>query len=144
MLRTPLFIWIFITIVVIAILHFSAFQFYLYWRFWWFDVLTHFLGGLWIAISFLWLFFQSGFVNVAKNNKNYSLAVALLSSFIIGIMWEIFEYYFGIAVTDASNYTIDTVTDISLDVVGGIIAYCFFVFKKYHKYSIKDQISSNS
>lgn len=133
MLKTPLFIWIFITIAVIGALHFSAMQFYLYWRFWWFDILTHFLFGLWTAISFLWLFFQSGLVNIIKNNKNYNLAVALLSPLIIGIMWEIFEYYFGIAVTDASNYIVDTTMDISLDLLGGFAAYCFFVFKGYHK-----------
>lgn len=129
MLKTPLFIWIFITIAVVALLHFSALQFYLYWRFWWFDLLTHFLGGLWVAISFLWLFFQSGFISIIKNHRNYNLAIAFLASLFIGIMWEVFEYYFGIVFTDTSNYIIDTVTDISFDLVGGFAAYCFFYSK---------------
>lgn len=133
MLKTPLFIWIFITIAVIAALHFSALQFYLYWRFWWFDILIHFFGGLWAALSFLWLFFQFGFTNIIKNNKNYNLAVAFLASFLVGVMWESFEYYFGIAVTDAANYTVDTMTDISFDLIGGFAAYCVFMFKGYHE-----------
>ena len=133
MLKTPLFIWIFITIVIVAALHFSALQFYLYWRFWWFDILTHFLGGLWIGISFLWLFFQFGFVNIIKNKKNYNLLVAFLGSLFVGVMWEIFEFYFGIVVSDASNYVIDTVTDISFGLIGGFAAYRIFLFKGYHK-----------
>ena len=59
MLKTPLFIWIFITVAIVAALHLSALQFYLYWRFWWFDLLTHFLGGLWVAVSFCGYFFNS-------------------------------------------------------------------------------------
>lgn len=133
MLKTPLFIWIFITIAVIATLHFSALQFYLYWRFWWFDILTHFLGGLWISISFLWLFFQFGFTNIIKNHKNYNLAVAFLASLLVGLMWEAFEYYFGIVATDAANYVVDTMTDISFDLIGGFVAYCVFLFKGYHE-----------
>jgi len=133
MLKTPLFIWIFITIAIVAALHFSALQFYLYWRFWWFDILTHFLGGLWISISFLWLFFQFGLVNIVKNNKNYNLAVAFLAALFVGIMWEAFEYYFGLVAFDASNYAVDTATDISFDLVGGFAAYCIFLFKGYHK-----------
>lgn len=133
MLKTPLFIQIFIVIAVIATLHFSALQFYLYWRLWWFDILTHFLLGLWIAMSFLWLFFQFGFVNIIKNSKNNNLKIALLSSFFIGIAWEIFEYHFGISFVSAPNYLTDTITDISFDLIGGFVAYHFFVFKGYHK-----------
>jgi|SRR3989344_2445693 len=138
MLKTPLFIWIFITIAIVAALHFSALQFYLYWRFWWFDILTHFLGGLWVAMSFLWLFFQFGFVNIIKNNKSYNLAVAFLASLFVGVMWEAFEYYFGIAVTDASNYVTDTTMDISFDLVGGFAAYCIFLLKGYHKSALNN------
>lgn len=133
MLKTPLFIWIFIIVAIVAAFHLSVLQFYLYWRFWWFDILTHFLGGLWVGISFLWLFFQSERVNIIKNNKNYNLAVAFLASLFVGIMWEVFEYYSGIAVSDASNYAIDTATDISFGLIGGFAAYCIFVFKGYDK-----------
>lgn len=137
MLKTPLFIWIFITIAIVAALHLSALQFYLYWRFWWFDILTHFLGGLWVGISFLWIFFQSGHVNIAKNKRNNNLIVVFLASLAVGIMWEAFEYYFGIVVSGASNYIVDTMTDIFFDLVGGFAAYCYFVFRGYHKMELK-------
>lgn len=133
MLKTPLFIWIFITIVIIAILHFSALQFFLYWKFWWFDILTHFLGGLWVSISLLWFFFQFGSVNVFKNKKNHIFLVAFVGTILIGVMWEIFEYYFGISGVNASNYVRDTATDIFFDLMGGIVAYGIFVFKGYHQ-----------
>lgn len=92
---------------------------------------------MWIAISFLWLFFQSGFVNIIKNNKNNNLLVVFLASLFVGIAWEVFEYRFGIVFTNASNYAVDTMTDISFDLVGGFAVYCIFVFKKYHKMEIK-------
>lgn len=95
--------------------------------------MTHFLGGLWVAISFLWLFFQFGFINIFKNNKNYNLLVAFFSSLFVGVLWEIFEYYFGLTAVNATNYTIDTVTDISFGLVGGFVAYRVFIFKGYHK-----------
>ena len=128
----------FITSAIVAALHCSALQFYLYWRFWWFDILTHFLGGLWVSISFLWLFFQFGLVNIVKNNKNYNLVVAFLAALFIGIFWEIFEYYFGLVFSDASNYIIDTATDISFDLVGGFAAYCIFLLKGYHKSALNN------
>lgn len=133
MLKTPLFIWVFITIVIVAILHFSALQFFLYWKFWWFDILTHFLGGLWVSISLLWLFFQFGLVNIFKNKKNHNLLVAFVGTLFVGVMWEIFEYYFGIAGVDAPNYVKDTVMDIFFDLTGGLVAYGIFVFKGYHQ-----------
>lgn len=123
-------------IAVIAALHLSALQFYLYWRLWWFDILTHFLGGFWVSMSFLWLFFQFGFANIMKNGKNNNLKVALLSSFAVGIAWEVFEYYFGITFIGAPGYAFDTVKDISFDIIGGFAAYRFFVFKGYHKRAV--------
>ncbi len=95
--------------------------------------MTHFLGGLWVAMSFLWLFFQFGFVNIIKNGKNNNLKVALLSSFAVGTAWEVFEYYFGITFVNAPNYATDTIMDISFGLIGGLVAYYFFVFKGYHK-----------
>ncbi len=95
--------------------------------------MTHFLGGLWVAVSFLWLFFQFGFVNIFKNNKNYNLLVAFFGSLFVGALWEVFEYYSGIVASDASNYAVDTATDISFGLIGGFAAYCFFLFKGYNK-----------
>lgn len=141
MLKTPLFIRIFIIIAVIAALHLSALQFYLYWRLWWFDILTHFLGGLWVAMFFLWLFFQFGFTNIIKNDKENNLKVALLSSLALGLAWEVFEYYFGITFINTPGYVFDTVMDISLDTIGGFVAYNFFVFKGYHKRVIGEEIN---
>ena len=122
MMKTPLFIRIFVLIIIIATLHFSALQFYLYWRLWWFDSLVHFFSGFWVAIFFLWLFFQFGHLNFIRNKRKHNLIVAILSSVLIGIGWEIFEYNFGIAFVKASNYASDTVTDVSFDLIGGFIS----------------------
>ena len=46
--------------------------------------------------SFLLGVFQSGHVNIIKNNKKSSLIVAIVSSFAIGIMWEILNIVRGL------------------------------------------------
>lgn len=84
-------------------------------------------------MSFLWLFFQFGFVNIIKNDKNNNLKIALLSSFVVGTAWEVFEYYFGITFVNAPNYATDTIMDVSFDLIGGFAAYYFFVCNGYHK-----------
>ncbi|MEK7150364.1 MAG: hypothetical protein AAB736_02035 [Patescibacteria group bacterium] len=128
----------FIIIALIASLHFLAFQFYLYWRLWWFDSLMHFISGLWVAIAFFWAFFQSGHVNIIKNNKKSSLIVAIVSSFAIGIMWEIFEYSSGAVLASGSDYIFDTISDIFFDLIGGLAGYYYFIYKGYHNTEIKN------
>lgn len=91
-----------------------------------------------MAIAFLWAFFQSGHVNIIKNGKKSSLLVAIASSFAIGIMWEIFEYSSGAVLASGFDYTFDTVSDLSFDLIGGLAGYYYFIYKGYHNTEIKN------
>ncbi|KKS86003.1 MAG: hypothetical protein UV60_C0004G0080 [Parcubacteria group bacterium GW2011_GWA2_43_11] len=46
---------LFIVIWVLALVHMTAEYYYLYWTVRWFDILTHFLGGLWVGIAVVWV-----------------------------------------------------------------------------------------
>jgi uncharacterized membrane protein YjdF len=111
-------------IFVIFVLHFLATNFYWYYSMWYFDMFMHFLGGLWLGFVFLWFF--------GKNNLNLSLIFKIIFGIlIVGIGWEIFEFYFVNYVAENSFDRLDTLSDIFFDLFGGLSAviYSFFIYK---------------
>lgn len=79
--------------------------------------MMHFLGGAWVALTALWFFFYSGFIdNIELTTKN-ALFTAIFSILAVGIGWEIFEYINKIAVVD-ENYIVDTTIDFTMDFIG--------------------------
>lgn len=93
----------------LAYLHTEATLNFFYWRYDWFDVLMHLLGGVTIAVFLIGFF-------VTK--RHASLIAAF---FVLVIAWEVFEYVYGLP--REANYALDTVADLVLDVLGGALAY---------------------
>ena len=73
-----LLLYNFILIVLIAILNKAALSFFLYWKFWWFDIMMHFLGGLWIGGIVLWLYYLSGYVKNPVKTKKYIFWLSII------------------------------------------------------------------
>ncbi|MCW9054467.1 MAG: hypothetical protein OQJ98_00595 [Candidatus Pacebacteria bacterium] len=121
--KHPLFILWFMLLVMIAVLHASAIEFYLYWTYSWFDTMMHFLGGLLVGLASLWLFFESGYICVARSLTK-TLLVAGGAIVIVGVGWEVFEVLAGIPIEN--NYVLDTTTDLAMDALGTIFAVIFF------------------
>ena len=119
MYRHPLFIVWFLILLLIALVHNAAQAFSLYWLFSWLDILMHFLGGIFIGLSTLWFFFESGYVSIERNLRNIArvTAAAIIG---IGIGWEIFEVVAGIPIED--NYVLDTIIDVGMDILGSFVA----------------------
>ncbi|MBI2618129.1 hypothetical protein HYW58_01620 [Candidatus Kaiserbacteria bacterium] len=132
MYRHPLFITWFSLLVLIALLHAAALEFFFYWTYDWLDILVHFLGGMFISLSALWFFFESGYVNLKKSVRNVFLA-SIGAIIIIGIGWEIFEVLAGIPMED--NYALDTAIDMVMDILGALVAsYAYLrVYTKKHE-----------
>lgn len=97
----------------------------LYFSVWWFDIVMHFLGGLWIALIALW-FYKAFAGEDAESGKGYF--VALVTVVVVGILWEVMEIWAGLTWTHG-DYKIDTVIDLIMDVVGAIFA-SRLVFRK--------------
>lgn len=129
MLRHPLFIFLFSLLIVIATLHFVALEFFLYRSYPWFDIMMHFLGGIFISLSALWFFFESEFVLFKKTYTRVFLT-AIVSIVVIGVGWEIFEVVAGIPIEE--NFILDTTVDLGVDVLGMLIGYLVFI-KLYMK-----------
>ena len=109
----------FVVLIVTAFLHLLGFWLYLYWVFWWYDVVLHALGGAWVALAALWFFTYIG--------KSQPSAVTLACVIVVGVLWEIFEVLIGIP--RESNYVLDTSLDLLMDIVGALLTL-FFLRRK--------------
>ncbi len=97
-------------VAVLAVLHMYALAHYSYWRLPWLDMVSHFLGGLWAGLFSFWLFVKIG--------REPNIIYCVGAVFALGMAWELFEALNGI--TNISSEMLDTLGDISMDIVGGI------------------------
>jgi len=123
--RKSLFIEIVIIAVLIAILHYAATVFSLYWSIVWFDILMHFLGGLFIGLLALYLFFTSGLIKYPCTHKIVVFSVVVGSVLVVGLTWELWELFVGLS--DVLSDQGDTVLDLILDIFGAVVAYMYGV-----------------
>ncbi len=103
---------------IIAALHQSAITFYLYWELLWFDMVMHFLGGAWVALLGFWLVLS--FIRHPSFSKAQIFIITISSVLIIGILWEIFEYFTGLSFI-FRDFWIDTLSDLTMDLLGSIV-----------------------
>ncbi len=119
-MRSPLLITLLLsTLVVLAVTHISALTFFLYWKYWWLDIVIHILGGISVALGVIIL--QSFLVRVPK--RYFTFLPVVVAVFIIGLFWEWYEIAFDISVLDPSDFVSDTITDLVMDMIGGTIGY---------------------
>lgn len=125
MLRDRLFIALFALIAFIALLHILAIEFYLYRMFWWFDVLIHFLSGLWVSLLSLWIYFRSGYVKRPVQNIKQACIVAAFTVIVISVLWEFYQIIIGIPIEE--NYVQDTIVDLVMDALGALMGLIYYV-----------------
>lgn len=118
-MRSPvLFVFILSAALLLFIAHYAAYEFYLYWKYDWFDIPVHILGGTIIGLSvFLLPLFR-----VPVPSFCYGVPGMLVLVLIVGILWEFFEWYNGIS-TLKEGFVLDTVIDLSMNIIGGLIGY---------------------
>jgi hypothetical protein len=114
-------------IIFIAITNGLANMFSWYWRIPWFDMPMHFLGGLWVGLVALWLYFYSGILSFTQKVSPFKIykifAVSLIAVIIVGGIWELFEFGVNtVIVFSTQNSPLDTVSDIIFDILGGATA----------------------
>jgi hypothetical protein len=119
---------LFVLIWVLAVAHMMAEVYFLYWAFEWYDILTHFLGGLWVGMAALWFWYLSGYIRDIETIDFRALPIAILAGLVIGVVWEGYEY--GVWMWSGSglpiNYMQDTSLDIVVDVFGALFGYVAF------------------
>jgi len=108
---------------VIGILHLLAINLFLYWDIVWFDVLMHFLGGVWIALLGFWV--MAFFTHQNEFSLKNIVLISLTFSLGIGILWEVFEYTAGLTFVAGQDVWLDTFSDLFFDILGGSVAGLF-------------------
>ncbi|MEI7480359.1 MAG: hypothetical protein WCJ59_01910 [bacterium] len=113
-------------LVLVAILHFFAIRYFIYWRFWWSDTIIHFLSGLSVAAASYWLIvgLSERFQTVLWNKKRSLLSILIIV--IISVLWEYFEMYYGISSVSHRGYWLDSAKDMCSAVLGGFVALLLF------------------
>lgn len=93
----------------------------------------HILGGVFIAFCFGSLFFKK----LTQLNLKQQLINILLAVVIVGLGWEMFEYFIKIFIKDSSMIVNipDSIKDMFMDMLGGFIA-SIFVLNKIKRYNV--------
>jgi hypothetical protein len=104
--------WLFAALLLsaaVAALNLLAFEYFLYWRYDWYDLMMHFLGGAAIGVFLIGL------------SRTFRPRAYLLLFFLVAVGWEVFEYVFGIPREE--NYRLDTALDLLMDALGALGVY---------------------
>lgn len=97
----------------LAFLYFLGLLLYLEWVFWWYDIVLHFLGGVWVALAL--------YTAIVYFGQTPAAAGVIGGLIIVGILWEIFELAIG--APREANYFLDTSLDLLMDVLGGFFGF---------------------
>lgn len=132
MIKNKLFRNTFWLLFFIGVLNLFATYLYFYWTSSWFDLLMHFLGGFWVAMVAvsLWAVFN-------KNKTTYpKIFTIVLWVTMVGVLWEVFELWIGATeLSDGINFITDTLSDILMDILGGILGtkYSYYLMNTKNK-----------
>lgn len=111
------------SLITLAVVHILATQFSLYWKYSWFDIPTHLLGGMVIVFGI----FLVPLFGVRLHKRHYSFWYVLGYVLLIGIAWELFEMAIGMTRFE-TNVVNDLLIDLAMDLVGGALG--FYIMQK--------------
>lgn len=86
----------------------------------------HFIGGVWLGVVFVWL---CAFRKLPLTLNFPFVLRLILSVLIVGVGWEVFEYYFINYMAQNNFDVVDTVSDLVLDISGGLLASTYLLYK---------------
>ncbi len=114
------------TTILVSTLHFLATKLYWYNDFFWFDMLMHFIGGIFIGFIALYILYR---FKISQNKKFIStIKITILTVFVVGLFWEVYEYVVqGFTGAILAN-PIDSISDLFFDLAGGL--YAVYIFQK--------------
>lgn len=125
---------LFLLIATILALEILASVFYWYWIYWWFDILMHFLGGLWVGAATLWFLFSSGYFRPQEWTIRAILFATAGCVLGVALAWEAFEYAVRLLVPQPFPYDLeDTTADVIVGLLGGLTATFAFIAGGYTK-----------
>ncbi|MBX4181352.1 hypothetical protein KW807_00610 [Candidatus Parcubacteria bacterium] len=116
----------------LGILHVFAMKYSLYWVYWWFDWVMHFLAGTAGGFSAYWILFVSGLWRRNSDKILLPILSVVFCLLVVGVAWEIMEYTHGITESQ-EGYALDTIHDLVMDTLGALIAATISVKTTFKK-----------
>lgn len=119
----PAFLRNWTLILILGIFILNALAGYLFWYdiFPWFDNMMHFLGGFWVGLATLTLFWDTIH---SQQNIYLQLAFIVLSVLFVGLVWEVYEFGVqGIMQVTGIASIPDSISDLVFDTLGGMGAF---------------------
>ncbi len=113
----------------IFILNSTAQTQFLYWKYWYFDMPMHFLGGVFLgflAIYVLVFIFKKPVIS----KKYLFIFQVFLFVLVLSIAWELYEFFIDHTFTVRNPNYIDTLSDLFFDLAGGCVSLLFLVKNK--------------
>lgn len=124
MIKTRLFKHTFALLFIISVLNLIATIFYLHWTTWWFAAGLHFLSGF--VIAMITILFIQHFYNITAFKLLKIILITVIASFIVGVLWEVYELYFGITfLSDGMVYVVDTASDLIMNICGSFFGVLY-------------------
>ncbi len=119
-----------VVIIFVAIFNYIGIKYNLYWIYKWYDIPMHLLGGFCVGLFSLFLYknFNKN-ISIVNYRRKVFVFVFLILLFVT-VSWEIFELIGGITFLTDKGYWLDNIGDIMNGLLGGIVAYLFFIRNK--------------
>ena len=127
MLRNNLFKEFLVIFFVVGIVNYMAVQNFWYWTFKDLDSAVHFLGGSFVSLGFLWLYFYSEFFDPKARKFPNFFWVYFWGVILVSVLWEAYELMIGATGVSIQQYPVDTTLDLIMDMLGGF-ASCLYAY----------------
>ncbi len=122
-----------ILVALIFVVNLLAYQFYWYSSIWYFDMIMHAAGGVFLALIVGAVAHQQ----IQGLGWWHSIVLMLLSVFIIGLLWEWYEYVVQWLTRPVPFASIDdSISDLICDMIGGVVG-AVFVLRAKKRYTVK-------
>ena len=122
-------IFLFVLISLIGVLNFYAYRYHWYWEFWWFDIIMHTLGGIWVGSAAFWFrYFRNPDASKIIPDKMFVFLLSFAAVSVIGVGWELFEFSMDKFITFKIHDAVNTASDLFFDGMGSILAVFIFLW----------------
>lgn len=99
----------------------------------WVDIPLHLVGGLWVGLFTLWLYYSDRTRFPEKDRtRSFVFTIALVSSMTVGAAWEIFEYVVNLLTVGEFYDIMDMLGDLLNDAIGALSGAVFFMKRGYN------------
>lgn len=105
-------------VVFICLINWVAVIFHWYSIIWWFDIPMHFFGGIFIGMLYVYFLVRWG----APVWSVKTFILGLIAVFVVGLLWEVFEFSLDTWISFRPQQPLDTLSDLCFDIAGGALA----------------------